>query len=71
MGPASLQGKIVYLGGQPFMLQECSGSDVSIPSLACSSTLFCYHYSFGMMPFSLLTSEECIVIVSGRSTAMR
>lgn len=28
MGPASLQGKIIYLGGQPFMLQECSGSDV-------------------------------------------
>jgi hypothetical protein len=28
-GPASLQGKIIYLGGQPYMLQECSGSDVS------------------------------------------
>ena len=28
-GPASLQGKVIYMNGQPFMLQECSGSDVS------------------------------------------
>lgn len=27
-GPASLQGKVIYMNGQPFMLQECSGSDV-------------------------------------------
>ena len=38
-GPASLQGKIIYLGGQPYMLQECSGSDVSLNQNTKTKTL--------------------------------